>query len=117
MEQAKALFEQVINAIKNDYPDGQFISIFGENGNNFKIYKVQNGNIYLIVANSFDKFRIEKFYINHMNETLNTFTTEKMQFKLITEAAAEEEKAKAEREANPTTEDLLKLILAEMKNK
>ena len=28
-----------------------------------------------------------------------------------------EEKAKAEREANPTTEDLLKLILAEMKNK
>lgn len=95
MEQAKALFEQVINTIKNDYVDGQFISIFGENGCNFKIHKVQNGNIYLIVANSFDKFRIEKFYINHMNQTLNTFTTEKMQFKLITEAAAEEEKAKA----------------------
>ena len=33
------------------------------------------------------------------------------------EAAAAEEAARLEREANPTTEDLLKMILAEMKNK
>ena len=63
MEQAKALFEQVLNAIKKDYPSGQFNATFGENGNNLELYKVQNGNIYLIVSNPFEKFRIEKFYI------------------------------------------------------
>ena len=37
--------------------------------------------------------------------------------KAAAEAKAKEEEAKREREANPTTEDLLKLILAELKNK
>ena len=37
--------------------------------------------------------------------------------KAAADAAAAEEAARLEREANPTTEDLLKLILAELKNK
>lgn len=94
MEQALALFEQVINTLKLDYPDGQFNTTFGDKGQNLKIHKVQNGSIFLIVANSFDKFRIEKFYLNKMNETLNTISTEKMQFKIITQSQADEEKEK-----------------------
>lgn len=91
MEQAKALFEQVINTLKNNYPDGQFNTTFGENGNNLQIHKVQNGSIFLIVANSFEKFRIEKFYLNVMNEALNAISPEKMQFKFITQAEVEED--------------------------
>ena len=44
------------------------------------------------------------------------FYAEKAQ-KIADEKAAAEEKARQERLANPTTEDLLKLILAEMQNK
>ncbi len=94
MEQAQALFEQVINTLKNNYPDAQFKTTFGENGQNLKIHKVLNGNIFLIVTNSFDKLRIEKFYLNSMNEALNAISTEKMQFKVITQAVADEEKQK-----------------------
>lgn len=94
MEQAKALFEQVINTLKISYPNAQFTTTFGENGQNLTIHKVQNGSIFLIVANTFDKFRIEKFYLNSMNEALNAISPEKMQFKLITQTEAEEEKQK-----------------------
>ncbi len=94
MEQAQNLFEQVINTLKYNYPDAQFKTTFGENGQNLKIHKAQNGNIFLIVTNSFDKFRIEKFYLNSMNEVLNAISSEKMQFKIITQAAADEEKQK-----------------------
>lgn len=56
-----------------------------------KIHKVANNYIYLVVQTALIKFRIEKFYLKQMNEFLTEFTSELLQFKIITEDDAEKE--------------------------
>jgi len=57
------------------------------------VLKIQDSYIYLIVNNAYDKYRIEKFYINTMNSVLNEFDDTK-RFKLITKEDADKEKEK-----------------------
>ncbi len=91
MEQAYILLNNVKNELKEKLPPAQYNTIFNEIT---EIYKVQGGNIYLIVANSLEKFRLEKIYLSQMNEILNNYTKELMQFKFITSSDATKEKEK-----------------------
>ena len=91
MQQAYVLLNKVKEELKEKFIPAQYNTIFNEIT---QIYKVQGGNIYLVVANSLEKFRLEKIYLNQMNEILNTFTTEPMQFKFITASDANKEKEK-----------------------
>ncbi len=80
MEQAYELLSKVKNELKECYPPAQYSTTFD---NLKEIYCVDNGSIYLIVANAFDKFRIEQLYLNKLNTILNKYTKENMQFKFI----------------------------------
>lgn len=56
------------------------------------VHKVSGGYIYLIVTSILDKYRVEKFYLDKMNQTLATITTELLKFKIITVDNVEKEK-------------------------
>lgn len=58
------------------------------------VYKFQNGYIYLVVENSLAKYRLEKFYLQKMNDLIKQFTTEKIEFKLIVASDVEKEEEK-----------------------
>ncbi len=92
MDDAQVLLENVKNALKNELTLAVYNNIF-DNLN--KIHKVQNGNIYLIVSDKLEEHRLKTIYSKRMNELLNTFSEEKMQFQFITsqDAQAESEKA------------------------
>ena len=56
-----------------------------------KIYRVHNNYIYLVVPNQFVKYKIEKFYLEKMNQILCENVEEKMGFKLILEEEIKQE--------------------------
>ena len=56
------------------------------------IHKVSGGYIYLIVSSMLEKYRLEKFYLEKMNQVLATITNEVVKFKIITAEAAEKER-------------------------
>lgn len=91
MEQAQTLLNNVKNALKQELTLSVYNNTF-ESLNT--IHKVQNGTIYLIVANQLEEYRLKSLYLRKMNELLNTFSQEKMQFQVITSQAVEEEKNK-----------------------
>lgn len=112
MEQAYSLLNKVKEELKNKFPEAQYTTNF-ENLN--EIYEVKNNSIYLIVTNPFDKFRLERLYLNDMNSVLNTFTTEPMQFKLILPKEADDlDKAKSNasyQNANPIEKTIGQRVL------
>ena len=56
------------------------------------IHKVSGGYIYLIVSSMLEKYRLEKFYLEKMNQVLATITNEVVKFKIITAEAAEKKR-------------------------
>ncbi|HHU24084.1 MAG: chromosomal replication initiator protein DnaA [Bacilli bacterium] len=56
------------------------------------IHKVSGGYIYLVVSSMLEKYRLEKFYLEKMNQVLVTITNEVVKFKIMTAEAAEKEK-------------------------
>ena len=58
------------------------------------VYKFQNSHIYLVVENALAKYRLEKFYLQKINDLALQFADEKVDFKFITknEIDLEEEK-------------------------
>ena len=93
MEQYYNLLENVKNKIKDEIA----LAVYNDKIDPLKeIYKVENNSIYLVVSNQFDKFTYEKYHAAKLNDILNTFTEEKMQFKFITKKDATEEKAAKE---------------------
>lgn len=93
MEDYLKLWKQVLEVIKQDFDTDGFNELFGECD---AIHKFANNYIYVVVPNILTKFRIEKFYINRLNEILAGFTTEKTMFKFITKEDAEKEKEQSE---------------------
>lgn len=91
MEQAYELLNKVKNKLKEIYPSAQYTTTFE---NLKEIFKVQGSNIYLIVANSYEKFKLEKLYLGEMNKILNSFSENPMQFKFVTPEDAEKNKEK-----------------------
>ncbi|MCK9536414.1 MAG: chromosomal replication initiator protein DnaA [Bacilli bacterium] len=80
MKQGLKLWEQTLNALKQDLDEADFSVLFSEAN---KIYKVENNFIYIIVPNALTKFRIEKFYINRLNEIASSLSDSLVKFKFI----------------------------------
>lgn len=91
MDQAYTLLNKVKEKLKETLPPAQYNTTFDSIK---EIHKVQNGSIFLIIGNALEKFRLEKIYSNTMNEILNSFSSEPMQFKFIIASDAQNEKEK-----------------------
>ena len=74
------LWKQTLDILKKDIDETDFSVLFSEVN---EIYKVESNYIYLIVPNALTKFRIEKFYINRLNEILTNLTNSLVKFKFI----------------------------------
>ena len=91
MTEEQELWIKVKELLKAENDEDTFNNNF-ENIEN--VYKVQNGYIYLVVENGLAKFRLEKFYLNRMNELLAKVSPEKHLFKFITEDDVNKEENK-----------------------
>lgn len=74
------LWEQTLEILKEDLDSSDFSVLFSEVN---EVYKFENNYIYLIVPNALTKFRIEKFYVNKLNDILASITNSLMKFKFI----------------------------------
>lgn len=88
MDNAEALWQRVKSKLESAYTKQVFEDTFQQIN---KIYRVHNNYIYLIVSNQFVKYKIEKFYLEQMNQLLCENTEEKMGFKLILEEEIKQE--------------------------
>lgn len=88
MDNAEALWQTVKSKLESAYTKQVFEDTFQQIN---KIYRVHNNYIYLIVSNQFVKYKIEKFYLEQMNQLLCENTEEKMGFKLILEDEIKQE--------------------------
>lgn len=90
MEKGLELWNETKQKLKSSIDKEQFresIDVINE------VHKINNNSIYLIVKDALTKYRITKFYLNQMNEILESLTLQdKMQYKLITKDDAEKEK-------------------------
>lgn len=80
MEESTNLLQTVLNNLKVEVPDEVYSELFADLTS---VHKTERGFIYIIVKNALIKFRLEQFYLNKMNEILNTLTSAKMMFKFI----------------------------------
>lgn len=96
MEEALALWNKTLDVFKKEISPEDFTELFSEAN---EVYKEENGYIYIIVPLQFNKFRIETFYTETLNDILKTFTPELRKFKFITKE--EVEKEKKEHKDNP----------------
>ncbi|MDD3999549.1 MAG: chromosomal replication initiator protein DnaA, partial [Bacilli bacterium] len=80
MEDSMKLWKQTLDILKQDMDENDFSVLFSEVN---EVYKTESNLIYLIVPNALTKFRIEKFYINRLNEILTTLTDSLLKFKFI----------------------------------
>ena len=80
MEASLNLWNKTLEILKKDMDEQDFSALFSEVN---EIYKVEGNYIYLIVPNALTKFRIEKFYINRLNEILSTLSGELVKFKFV----------------------------------
>lgn len=91
MENAEALWQKVKERLEANYAKQVYEDTFQQIN---KIYRVHNNYIYLIVSNQFVKYKIEKFYLEQMNQILCENCEEKMGFKLILEDEIKQEEEK-----------------------
>lgn len=96
MDEALALWQKTLDVFKQEISPSDFEDLFSEVTD---VYKEENGYIYVIVPLQFNKYRIEVFYREALNEILKTLTPETKKFKFITKE--EVEKEKAEKKINP----------------
>ena len=90
MENYNSIWLTVKNKLADVLKDeSTFQNTFGDIN---EVYKVNNGYIYLPVNGQLDKYRIEKFHLEKMNNFLKELVSEKMSFKLITKEDIEKEK-------------------------
>lgn len=91
MDNAEKLWQAVKEKLEACYSKQVFEDTFQQIN---KIYRVHNNYIYLIVSNQFIKYKIEKFYLEQMNQFLCELIEEKMGFKLILEEEIKQEEEK-----------------------
>lgn len=58
-----------------------------------EVYKETNTTVFLVVSNNLTKFRLEKFYLNAINNLFLEFSEENKRIKFITKDQIEEEKS------------------------
>lgn len=82
------LWEHTLEILKEDLDDSDFSVLFSEVN---EIYKTENNYIYIVVPNALTKFRIEKFYINKLNDIVSTISNSIVKFKFILKDEINEE--------------------------
>ncbi len=90
------LWQNTLGTLQKDLDEDSFNDLFA---GLTEIYKEENNYIYIVVPNSLNQYRIEKFYSNKINEIAKKLSPELKMFKFITEDEAEEDKKK--KETNP----------------
>ena len=88
MDNAETLWQIVKSKLETAYTKQVYEDNFQQIN---KIYRVHNNYIYLVVPNQFVKYKIEKFYLEKMNQILCENVEEKMGFKLILEEEIKQE--------------------------
>lgn len=88
MEKANNLWLHVKESLEKNLDKDTFDNTF-KNIN--EVYKVNNNYIYLPVDGVLNKYRIEKFYLEKMNQILQNLVEEKTEFKIITTEAIKKE--------------------------
>src|SRR5690554_3738697 len=80
MDHGIKLWEQTLNVLKQELDESDYSVLFSEAD---QIYKVENNFIYIIVPNALTKYRIEKFYINKLNDIVASLSDSLIKFKFI----------------------------------
>ena len=88
MDNAEQLWQLVKSKLEEEYSSQVFEDTFQQINT---IYKVHNNYIFLIVGSQFTKYKIEKFYLEKMNQILCEVANEKLGFKLILEEEIKKE--------------------------
>lgn len=101
MRGAITLWQETLNMLKEEINEDDFNSLFAELT---EIYKAEGGYIYIPVARSFDKFRIEKFYVDKLNKLVAKISDDLVKFKFITSADVEKELEEQSKEPFQTPE-------------
>lgn len=89
MDESTNLLRSVLDNLKTEVKDDAYSELFADLS---KVHKTERGFIFVVVKNALIKFRLEQFYLNRMNEILNTLTETKMMFKFILEEDIEQSK-------------------------
>ena len=80
MEKYQKLWECVLDDLRELYDEDIYNELFEP----LKVNKYLNGYIYILVELSFIKTRIDRLYINRINDLLTKYTTENIKFKFVT---------------------------------
>jgi len=80
MNDSFKLWEGTLEVLKGDLDESDFSVLFSEVN---EVYKTENNYIYMIVPNALTKFRIDKFYINKLNEIVSSLSESLVKFKFI----------------------------------
>ena len=80
MTDSLKIWEQTLEVLKEELDEADFTVLFSEVN---EVYKTENSYIYLIVPNALTKFRIEKFYINRLNDIVGKINKQLVKFKFI----------------------------------
>ncbi|MDR2828941.1 MAG: chromosomal replication initiator protein DnaA [Acholeplasmatales bacterium] len=97
MQNINDLWNKILSNLKEYTNEEVFEEVFG----NIKdIYSVKDNIVKVIVENAFSKNRIERLYINKINELASGFAKEEIEFKFITREEALKEKQT--NDSNPT---------------
>ncbi len=84
MEKYQQILEATLEIMKTKTTSEIYSEIFSEVSS---VHKFEKGYIYIIAPDDYTKSKIEQFYLNVMNESLESIidTDEKMKFKIITQ--------------------------------
>lgn len=75
------LWEQTKDEMAHSIDSASFDTTFA---NVKTVVKCQNGSIYVLCPNNLIKTKLNKMYINHLNNILSTLTNENLKFKFVT---------------------------------
>lgn len=80
MENYQTLWDNVKNDLEQTYDEKTFNDVFSDINN---VYKFYNGYIYMLVDLEFRKNRINRLYINKINDCLSKYTSDNIKFKFV----------------------------------
>lgn len=80
MDKYQALWDNVKNDLERTYDSFTYNEVFYGLDN---IYKFQNGYIYILVDLEFRKNRINRLYLNKINDFIPNYTNENVKFKFV----------------------------------
>ncbi len=88
MEQHTEIWQEVKSELANQLENNTYEEIFESVDS---VFKVRNNYIYLLVDNHFIKKRIEMLYLGRMNRLLESYVSDRHEYRVITKEEAEEE--------------------------